>query len=189
MPPRSLAKMTPGEREAAVAALSPKWAQDYIRQLEALTRALHAQLTALREDFAGFPGTECVLHPDLPVPGCAACETLSLAEWKDHYARHASREPTPSSFSGMAPAPVPSLPPGITPPQGEYATIRVLDGRAGMEPLADLPEGAEIRFADFYQARYGSTPDTGGAQVLTVETSAPMRIQPVAPYIIEITRA
>jgi hypothetical protein len=79
--------------------------------------------------------------------------------------------------------------PGITPPSGEYATIRVLDGRANMKPVADLPEGAEIRFADFYQVHYGSGEGAGGARVLVVETDQPMVVQPMAPYRIIITRA
>ena len=70
--------------------------------------------------------------------------------------------------------------PGITAPNGEYATIRVLDGRANMEPLADLPEGAEIRFAGFYQVRYGDHETTAGARVLVVETDAAMIIRPVS---------
>jgi hypothetical protein len=77
---------------------------------------------------------------------------------------------------------------GITPPSGEYATIRVLDGRAGMEPVADLAEGAEIRFADFYQVHYGNHETTGGTRVLIVETDDSLVIRPVNQNTVIIAR-
>jgi hypothetical protein len=76
---------------------------------------------------------------------------------------------------------------GITPPQGEYATARVLAHGTG-EPLADLPERAGIQFAGFYQVRYGDHETTGGARVLIVETSAPLLIRPLSPTAVIIAR-
>lgn len=212
MAARKLSAMTPEDRAAKVAALSPAWAREYIGQLEDLTRALHAQLTEARRQGAEdlnlareISGArdrlvtsdqtparaECTLHQPLPVAGCAACETMSLAEWQDRYTRHSGQQ-ADTQLAGPDGSVISTsvwTGAGITPPDGEYATARVLDGRANMEPLADLPEGAEIRFADFYQVHYGSSEGTGDARVLVVETDQPMIMQPMAPYRIIITRA
>ena len=71
--------------------------------------------------------------------------------------------------------------PGITPPSGDWTVIRVLDGAANMEPLADLPHKAEIRFVDSYQVHYGYHETTGGTRVLIVETDNAMQVRPVSP--------
>lgn len=150
MAARSASAMTPEEREAKVAALRPQWAQDYIRQLEALTRTLHQQLTEAREQGAG----------DL-----ALAHEISGA--RDRLA---------------------ALPDGIKAPEGEYATARVLDGRANMEPVADLPEGAEVRWVDFFQVRYGDHEATAGARALVVAGDGPLVVRPVDQDTIIIAR-
>ena len=208
MPAKAPARMTPEERAAKVDALKPAWAKDYIRQLESLTRTLHAQLRAAQaqavtgEDASqyqdrGLPQdwdnppyeyqvtaparAECTLHQPLPVPGCAACETLSLAEWKDRYARHSQQRADTQLVQPDGSVVSTSVIPGITPPSGDWTVVRVLDGAANMEPLADLPHKAEIRFAGSYQVHYGAHESTGGARVLIVETDAAMQVRPVSP--------
>lgn len=187
--------MTPEERAAKVGALKPAWAKDYIRQLEDLTRALHAQLTEtqqrLRDAYEpegggwsppepGLARAECELHQPVPVPGCAACETMSLQEWKDRYARHAQQRADTQLIQPDGSVVSTSVMAGITPPSGDWTVVRVLDGAAGMEPLADLPHKAVIRFADSYQVRYGTHETTGGARVLVVETDSTMQMRPVS---------
>lgn len=162
--PRNLANMTPEQIEEKVEALSPAWARDYIRRLEGLTRALATQLQAAQPaiDFA-------TSYDPQPSNGQAA---------------------EAGTFSnGVAPV-LPSVwtPAGITPPDGEYATIRVLDGQANMEPVADLPDRAEIRFADFYQVHYGGHETTGGMRLLVIEGDGPIDIKPVSQTTVLICR-
>jgi chemotaxis regulatin CheY-phosphate phosphatase CheZ len=78
--------------------------------------------------------------------------------------------------------------PGIAPPSGEYATARVLDGRANMEPVADLAEGAEVLFAGFYQVHYGDHETTAGARVLVIEGSNSLIVRPVSQTTVIIAR-
>lgn len=95
----------------------------------------------------------------------------------------------PAEPSAQAPA-EPSVwtPAGITPPNGDYATLRVLDGAADMTPLADLPDRAEIRFTDFYQVHYGAHESTGGMRVLVIEGDDKIVIHPISQYTVLISR-
>lgn len=79
-------------------------------------------------------------------------------------------------------------PDGITPPGEGYAVIRVLDGTANMEPVADLPDHAEIVFGGFFQAHFGDHELTAGARVLIIEGDGPLVIRSVDPGTIIIAR-
>jgi hypothetical protein len=57
-----------------------------------------------------------------------------------------------------------------------------------------IGKGCDIRFADFYSARYGRLDQggisTGGARVLIIETDKPMQIRPTLdPCVIIVARA
>lgn len=56
-----------------------------------------------------------------------------------------------------------------------------------------LGKGPDIRFADFYSARYTAVDSrvasTGGARVLIIETDADMQVRPVGSRVIIIARA
>lgn len=85
-----------------------------------------------------------------------------------------------NALTQVVDAPAPALPEGITPPADGYAVARVfLPG----DPvaIADLPDTAEIAFAQYFRVRYGDTPETAGARVLVVEGDGPMIIRPVSP--------
>jgi hypothetical protein len=167
MPPRKLSAMTPEDLEAKVEALTPAWAKDYIRQLEGLTRTLHAQLqAALAQD-----------QVDLSLAG-------EISDARDGLAAKLPAQPETAPEGTQI-----TWPAGIRAPNGEYATARVLDGAANMEPLADLAEAAEVRFADFYQVHYGAHETSGGARALIVETDQPMTIRPVGWGAVIISRA
>lgn len=161
--PRSLANMTPEQIEEKVEALSPAWARDYIRRLEGLTRALATQLQAAQPaiDFAA-----------------------------SYDPQHANGQADPDMLEDLSSQTRPSVwtPAGITPPDGEYATVRVLDGQANMEPVADLPDRAEIRFADFYQVSYGDHESTGGMRVLVIQGDGPIQVRPVDQATVLIAR-
>jgi hypothetical protein len=108
---------------------------------------------------------------------------MSLAEWKDRYARHFEHG-TDTQLVGPDGSVISTsvwTGAGITPPSGDWTVVRVLDGAADMKPLADLPHKAEIRFADAYQVHYGAHESTGGARVLVVETDNAMQVRPVSP--------
>lgn len=225
MPPRNLSAMTPEEREAKVATLKPQWAQDYIRELEALTRTLHAQLRLLQDGDGPVRISAEARHAAANEDGAAAQDTAGLEAARQEFpglhehpeGTHAHPYTRPDhdhiiADSRIAEAPEdafdpsdPDGPPrrdksgavlpawavadtGLTPPDGEYATARVLDGRAAMAPLADLPEGAEVRFTDFYQVHYGDHEVTAGARVLIVETDAPLVVRPVSQTTVIIAR-
>ena len=207
MASRTLSAMTPEELEAKVAALKPAWALDYIRQLEALTRTLHAQLTETQEKLAAAQaqGAED-LNLAREISGARDRLADAAADLHEHpegthahpYTRpdhdhiiaegriaEAPEDAYDPSDPDGPPRPVPA---GLLPPHGEYVTARVLDGRNGMEPLADLPEGAEVRFADFYQVRYGDHETTGDARMLIVETDTPLVVRPAGQTTVLIAR-
>jgi hypothetical protein len=92
-----------------------------------------------------------------------------------------------ASLGGGQAPPAPRVP-GMAPPEGEFAVVRVLDGAANMEPIGDLPDRAEIRFTDFYQVHYGSHEITGGMRVLVIEGDGPIQIRSVSPSVILVAR-
>lgn len=164
MPPRNATAMTPDEREAKVAALKPQWAQDYIRQLEALTRTLHTQLTEAQDRLREAYG------PD-------------KTGWQPPEGKTSSdRSENPDDEES-----VPSIP-WLDPVTGQYATMTVLDGAASMAPLGSLPAMAEIRVAGFYQVHYSDHEITAGTQVLIVEGDGPLAVRPVDPGTVIIAR-
>jgi hypothetical protein len=77
---------------------------------------------------------------------------------------------------------------GVTPPSGEYAIVRVVDGAANMDPIADLSDRAEVRFADFYQVHYGGHETTGGMRLLIVQGDGPVVIHPIGQDTVLISR-
>lgn len=198
--PRSLANMTPEQIEEKVEALSPAWAKDYIRRLEGLTRALAAQIQAAQPaiDFArsysemtggngGIPDPSLLaatLRPEAMGQAAAAFAT----EIRSEYRQSAAQDPDMLEDLSSQTQPSVWTPAGITPPDGEYATVRVVDGAANMEPVADLPDRAEIRFADFYQAHYGSHESTGGMRLLVIEADGPIQVRPVSQATVLIAR-
>lgn len=95
----------------------------------------------------------------------------------------------PAAPTAQTPAGSVWIPAGITPPDGDYATIRVLDGTANMEPVADLSDRHEVRFTDFYQVLYGAHEITGGMRVLVIEGDQPIVIHPAGPNTVLISRA
>lgn len=206
---RSLAKMTPEEIEEKVGALSPAWAKDYIRRLEGLTRALAAQLQAAQAMDGGLTqanviqaaGNGQVIEAD-PAPhfhtpdelGGATADRVRTHIAVAHYGHqgltgwdvgrlHAYHNGLHDGYvTGRR-----SVPP-FPAPAGEYATVRVVDGQANMEPVADLPDKAEIRFADFYQVHYGGHETTGGMRLLVVEADGPIQVRPVNQATVLIAR-
>lgn len=167
MPPRNATAMTPDEREAKVAALKPQWAQDYIRQLEALTRTLHQQLTEARAQDAA----------DLNLAREISGARDRLADGRSDQSEDPDDEES-----------VPSIAPWLDPVTGQYAVMTVLDGASGMAPLGSLPATAEIRVAGFYQVHYSDREITAGTQVLIVEGDGPLAVRPVDPGTVIIAR-
>lgn len=176
-------KMTPAEMSAKAAELKPAWARDYIRQLEELTRDLAGRL----RDANGQPAE--AKAADEP----ASRDLAAVAELHEHpEGTHSHPHTRPDHdhviVNGEIREAGPGHIPGITPPGGEYAVVRVLDGAASMKPLADLPDRAEIRFSDYYQVRFGDHDLTAGARVLIIETDGPLIIRPVDPGTVIIAR-
>lgn len=76
---------------------------------------------------------------------------------------------------------------GLNPPTDGYAVARVfLPG----DPvaIADLPDKAEIAFAQYFRVRYGDTPETAGARVLVVEGDGDLILRAAGPAEFHIAR-
>lgn len=188
--------LTPDELAARIEKL-PAWArkhiaarEEYIATLETLTRTLHAQLTEARKDTtraigAAQPSGDLDLAREISGARDRLAAQLTeareqIAAWEVAY--EALRENPPEGGSAVPGQPARELPPGVKLPQDDdgYRVVEVLDGAANMDPLLVLPDRAEIRFADFYQVRYGDTEITAGARVLVIETDSPMIIRPAS---------
>jgi hypothetical protein len=80
----------------------------------------------------------------------------------------------------------PVYPEGTSQPDGREAPIQVVDGSAGMEPVIDLAETSEVRFAGFFQVH--ATSRDGGV-LLVVEGEGPLALIPVDPGTVVIRKA
>lgn len=216
--PRTLAAMTPEQINEKVENLNPAWAKDYIRrlegqlteaqgytrQLEDLTRTLNTQLTETQGELRDARGELSALE-ELTGPieqGSLArtAGTTSAAaapEIEEEWDPAAHGQPAASAPAGNGWIPAgqqgdatsAAWLSGIEPPvEGQYAPVQVVNGAANMDPVADLDPRFEIRFADFYQVRYGDHETTGGMRVLVIEGDGPIRIDPVSPTTVLVTR-
>lgn len=98
-----------------------------------------------------------------------------------------AQKDTTRAIGAAQPVPAPALPGGITPPADGYAVARVfLPG----DPvaIADLPDTAEIAFAQYFRVRYGDTPETAGARVLVVEGDGALILRAAGPAEFHIAR-
>jgi hypothetical protein len=191
--------MTPADREAKVEALKPAWAKDYIRQLEALTRDLAVRIQdafGVNGQSTAAPGLE--LSPEATAVAWRALDMMDGAAFSEgddeviqQVAAHfgAQLPARPDEVAPVPPRP-PAYPEGIAPPGDGYADIRILDGSADMEPVADLTYRAEIRYGDFFQVHLTAlSGDEAGSKVLVIEGEGELAVSPVDPATIIIRRA